>query len=310
MVKKIPIFLISGFLGSGKTTLLKEIYNRNRQRRLVYLINDFSVRDVDATRFSETDADIVSVPGGSIFCTCLVTKFVNQMREIFQRHSTSDTQFEALVIEASGTANPAVISTLLRDTKLDTSFEIHSIISVTDPIALPKLLPTLPNIRLQIAAADRIILNKIDLVTADEIKKIEARIRSINPQAHLEKTTFCKIDWNPISIPTALVNQAGSESAHPPQPKYAKFSIQNGHKLDINLLTTLIKQHPDQFYRIKGFFFDGQQRLIHLDYSISSGLQITPAAVPAEAHIEFIFDGHQADTIQSALRKFHREAFS
>jgi len=78
----IPLTLITGFLGSGKTTLLKTLNELNRESRLVFLVNDFSANGVDAALLAEEKDEIISVAGGSIFCKCLVTEFVNRLREI------------------------------------------------------------------------------------------------------------------------------------------------------------------------------------------------------------------------------------
>jgi len=299
--QRLPIYLVSGFLGSGKTTLLREIYRSNRTRCLIYLINDFSFKDVDAQLLGENDAEIIAVPGGSIFCTCLVTEFVNRMNEILKMHDEAEHPFEGVVIEASGTANPSIITGLLRDSELDKSFELRSIISVTDPVTLPKLLQTLPNIRQQIAAADRIVLNKIDLVTPEELQQVEIQIRKINETASLEKTTYCTTNWDIAGLNGFIAGSSG-ESAHPPQTEFAKFSLRSRKQLQIEKIKQLIKDYHYSIYRIKGFIPGGSGEIKYIDYSLSSGLNLTETDKKIEPHLEFIFDNSQADKIRNTIK--------
>jgi G3E family GTPase len=78
----LPICLVTGFLGTGKTTFLKNIVAHNRGRKIVYLINEFSAHDVDGAIVSAENPNVVSIPGGSIFCKCLVTEFIGQLSKL------------------------------------------------------------------------------------------------------------------------------------------------------------------------------------------------------------------------------------
>lgn len=137
----IPICLVTGFLGAGKTTFLKTITRQHLRQRLVYLVNEFSPRDIDSAIVSEVYPDVVSVPGGSIFCKCLVTQFMSHLQQIPSRFGTP----EGLVIEASGMANPGVMASMLRETRLDAQYRLARIISVIDPGSFHKLRRTLPH---------------------------------------------------------------------------------------------------------------------------------------------------------------------
>ena len=83
----IALSLVTGFLGSGKTTYLRRLVEQYRGRRLVFLVNEFSPVDVDGPVLRSAEDDVVSLPGGSIFCTCLVTQFVHTLERIPWRGS-------------------------------------------------------------------------------------------------------------------------------------------------------------------------------------------------------------------------------
>ena len=134
----IPLVLITGFLGSGKTTWLKQIARDHQDRCFVYLVNDFAAVDVDSELVKQAGDHVLSVAGGSIFCKCLVTEFISVLKTIAAGRAGMDALPEAVVIEASGMADPRVIHTMLKETGLDQHFKVARIIALADPGTLHK----------------------------------------------------------------------------------------------------------------------------------------------------------------------------
>ena len=159
----IPLILVTGFLGCGKTTLLKRLVHRHRERRFLYLVNEFNPRDLDGALLQSEGAEVVAIPGGSIFCHCLVTDFMRHLTAIHERFP----DLEAVIIEASGMANPKAIEQLLAETRMADRFALRQVVTIVDPVSFPKLRHTLPNLRAQVEAADTVILNKQDLASAE-----------------------------------------------------------------------------------------------------------------------------------------------
>ena len=140
--------------------------HRHRDRRIAYLVNEFASIDVDGGLLAgvagdEDPPDVVPIPGGSIFCKCLVTTFIDHLSALVDGHASRP--LDGVVIEASGAADPSVVQQMLSETKLDRSLSLASIVNVVDPGSFLKLIHTLPNIRAQAAAADLTILNKTDV---------------------------------------------------------------------------------------------------------------------------------------------------
>ena len=77
MPATVPVWLVVGFLGAGKTTLLRRLVKSPGGRKLAFVVNEFSDVDVDAGLVAQEGGVAVSVAGGSIFCHCKVTEFVN-----------------------------------------------------------------------------------------------------------------------------------------------------------------------------------------------------------------------------------------
>lgn len=186
MADTCPIWLVVGFLGAGKTTLLCRLAHTERGRSLVYVINEFSAVDVDAGVIEREGGKTMAVPGGSIFGGCRVNAFIDVLRKVAEGNiSNAEPAFrpEGVVIEASSMADPRSMRRLLAENRLDKYYHVAGVIAVVDPGPMMNLLLVLPNIRGQIAAADLILLNKIDLRSAQAVWKMRQKIAAINPHA-------------------------------------------------------------------------------------------------------------------------------
>ena len=270
MSAKIPLCLITGFLGCGKTTFLKHLIQENRDRRYLYLINDFSVLDVDAQLLAEGGDGIISVPGGSIFCKCLVTEFVGQLKKISELDA--DNPIEGVIIEASGMANPRVIGTMLKETRLDAEYELCTVLSVVEPNSLRKLLCTLPNIRAQIEASDAILLNKTDLYEEPELAECEASIRAINDSAPIRRTQFGDVEidlWGGVSAALEL----DGEYAKCRDPLYDTFTTEHAERLDLDQLKEELLAREEDLLRVKGYL-RSENGAVYLCYS-KAGLRVS-----------------------------------
>ncbi len=272
----IPLCLVTGFLGSGKTTLLRRIADRHRHDRIVYLVNEFSPRDIDGALFEQVEEDVVAIPGGSIFCRCLVTEFLGHLQRIPERFHREDDPVMGVVIEASGVADPRVIEQMLRETRLDAVYALASIISVVDPGSLPRLVHTLPNIRAQVEAADVVLINKIDLFTPDEVDAAEQIVRTINPAATTMRTVRCSVDLELFA--GARVRGLEGEYALCADPNYARFAIDFTEPVNADELRAELEAVRDEVYRAKGFV-PTAEGLAYLDMS-AAALTLEPASVP------------------------------
>lgn len=242
----IPLCLITGFLGSGKTTLLRHIAEQHPGRNLVFLVNEFSSADIDAQTLQTSAKDVLCIPGGSIFCTCLVSEFIRVLSSLPAQFP----EMEGVVIEASGIANPKVVEQMLQESKLDATYTLVSIIGLADPGTLPILLQTLPNIRAQIESSDIVLLNKTDLFCEKEIEHSEHEIRAIKPDIPILRTQFCTTPLDPFALqpPRGL----SGEYALCRDPNYASFAIPVKHPIDAEKLLQALAHLPS-LYRAKGF---------------------------------------------------------
>ncbi len=311
----IPIILITGFLGSGKTTLIKELYSKLANKKVCYLINEFSQLDVDGQTLKMDGQEVITVTGGSIFCQCLVTQFITQLRSI----AGNKNKWDALVIEASGISNPTTILRMLQETKLDSNYDLQTIITIIEPGTFLKLIQVLPVIRDQIKAANYIIINKIKSSKPEDIHKSLKEIKSLNSSAQINQTDFCRIDFDPLNISDASRLPVTGPIGHEPQSQFGKYSIKSSRVWNIEKLQTTVERFGADIYRVKGIIkiessspeiISGSvmnkkidnTKLIHIDYS-NSGWNIQDHNDPdAICHLDFIFNQEKSDEIRTAIR--------
>lgn len=280
----IPLALVTGFLGSGKTTFLGQIVRRYPGRKIVFLVNEFSARDVDGVMLAHETPDVVSVTGGSIFCRCLVTEFIARLQELPARFGTRAAPVEAVVVEASGIANPAVAGQMLRESGLDRQYDLTAVVAMVDPGSFGKLLHTLPNIRAQIEGASHILINKTDAYPAALIEQTEATVRGINPVVTPVRTRYGAASVELFG--TRLTGVEGGDLALCSDPNFATFSISLNQDLDLDRFRTALEAVKDDVYRIKGFIAAADRRY-YLDYS-ASGLRVEETAEQHPSELVFI----------------------
>jgi len=291
----IPICLITGFLGTGKTTLLKRIVEGNRDRKWIYLVNEFSALDVDGAIVSEENPDVVSIPGGSIFCKCLVTEFIGQMTKIHEQHLDA----EGVVIEASGMADPRVIADMLKETKLDRYFELANIISIVEPRSFRALIHTLPNIIHQVEAADLVLLNKCDLFDEEQLAGTEQAVRNIKADANLVRCVKGNVDF-PVHGNAGTHAELHGEYAKCRDPNYSAFSIELPHPIAPSAIESFILENEDAIYRVKGYI-QSLEGPVYFDYS-KAGFSIAPAKAGMAQGLAWIVKGGSEDLHSKLLR--------
>ena len=270
---RLPIWLVTGFLGAGKTTFLRKIVSANQDRRLVYLVNEFSPQDIDGLDITHEGADVISIPGGSIFCRCLVTEFIGRLKAIPRQYPG----IQGVVVEASGMADPKVVTKMLAETRLDTLYEVRQIITIIEPGSFLKLVYTLPNILTQTEAADVILVNKIDLYPESTIQEAEDRARAVSQDAWLMRTTYAETEIDILTLP-AVERISEGEYAQCRDPNFQTTTVRFFREVDLDVVRQGILRHRADIFRAKGFV-PAAGRLFRLDYS-SSDLKVSE--VPRE----------------------------
>ncbi len=191
---KIPVTVLTGYLGAGKTTLLNRILTEEHGKKYAVIVNEFGEVGIDNELVVGADEEVFEMNNGCICCT-VRGDLIRILEGLMKRKG----KFDAIIVETTGLADPApVAQTFFVDQDVQDNARLDAIVTVADAKWLSARLKDAPEAKNQIAFADVIILNKIDLVSAEELREVEARIRAINPYAKLHKTNRCAVDLDAV----------------------------------------------------------------------------------------------------------------
>jgi len=195
---KLPVTVITGFLGAGKTTLINHILTEKHGVRVCVIENEFGSVDIDTSLVKENmnvAEEIISLDNGCACCTVRgdLMKALNQLK-------TRKSEFDMVLLETTGLANPApVVATFTQNPTIANNFRVDGIVCLVDVkhvgghLAEKKADDAVNEAVCQVAFADRILLNKIDLVSKEELKVLKATISEINSFAEQYETERSKV---------------------------------------------------------------------------------------------------------------------
>ena len=190
----IPVTVITGFLGAGKTTLLNRILTEHHGKRIAVIENEFGEIGIDHQLVIQSDEEIFELNNGCICCR-VRGDLIRILAKLRQRRD----KFDFVLIETTGMADPGpVAQTFFSDEEVKEAFKLDGIVTVVDAKHVVLHFDDQREVREQIGFADVILLNKTDLVSAQELADVEARIRRMNPMAKLYPTKNSEIDLGKV----------------------------------------------------------------------------------------------------------------
>jgi G3E family GTPase len=185
-----PVTVLTGYLGAGKTTLLNRILTEPHGRKYAVIVNEFGEVGIDNDLIVESDEDVFEMNNGCICCT-VRGDLIRIIESLMRRRD----RFDGILIETTGLADPApVAQTFFVDEDVRSKTRLDSITTVVDAKHLLGEIDRAHEAQEQLAFADTIILNKIDLVNEVELAAVEERIRRINPVASIIRSERCDVD--------------------------------------------------------------------------------------------------------------------
>ena len=191
---QIPVTVLTGYLGAGKTTLLNRILTEPHGKKYAVIVNEFGEIGIDNDLVVDTDEEVFEMNNGCICCT-VRGDLIRILDGLMKRKG----KFDAIIVETTGLADPApVAQTFFMDQDVSDKTKLDAVVTVADAKWLTDRLKDAPEAKNQIAFADVIILNKIDLVSPEELAEVEGRIRAINPYAMLHKTERASVDISQV----------------------------------------------------------------------------------------------------------------
>ncbi|KAH6782010.1 plastid transcriptionally active 17 [Perilla frutescens var. hirtella] len=275
---RIPATIITGFLGSGKTTLLNHILTADHGKRIAVIENEFGEVDIDGSLVAAKAAgveDIIMLNNGCLCCTVRG----DLVRMISELVSKKKGKFDHIVIETTGLANPApIIQTFYAEDQIFNDVKLDGVVTLVDAkhagihLNEVKAEGVVNEAVEQIAYADRIIVNKTDLVREPEVASLVERIKGINRMAQLKGTQYGQVDLDYVlgiggfdlessAFPTNFLNAIAEHHDHHSHdhshdPGVSSVSIVCEGTLDLEKanmwLGNLLLDRSDDIYRMKG----------------------------------------------------------
>ena len=189
MIPRIPLTLLTGYLGAGKTTLLNAMLRDASAGRIAVVVNEFGDVGLDHDLIVETTEETVLLSSGCMCCT-VRGDLVQALEGLIEKRSAGKLDFDRIVIETTGLADPApILHTLIVTPSLGAALRLDGVVTVCDAALGPRTLDAGFESVQQVSMADVLVLSKTDLVTPAEATAFRARLAALAPGARIVTAT-------------------------------------------------------------------------------------------------------------------------
>ena len=268
MVQKrnIPLVLVTGFLGSGKTTLVKYLLeNMDPGLSIGIVQNEYAAANIDTFELQSVDRkfEVLEVNNGSVFCVCLLGSFIDSLAEFTDQYNP-----DLVIIEASGLSDPIAIAEILQHEKMVARVYLSAVWCIIDGQNYHKVSKMNTRVERQIMIADRIILNKSDLIEGNPDALLPV-LKELNSDAGITTCTYCQIPINlvlePVNEPLALLKETEHRQYEPGgRVDISTVVLRTSRPIDRKGLDAFISEVESKLVRLKGFVLLSDKKVIRI----------------------------------------------
>lgn len=300
IMKNVEINILSGFLGSGKTTLLQKILEKEQRgrKKVAVVMNEIGQVSIDSDSVPK-NTPLKELLNGCVCCT-LSDQLEVQISELLNQY-----YLDAIYIETTGIAHPIEVLDSCLSPLLAEKVRIHSIITLLDAACWMERkelkIPLQKLIAEQVKHADMIVLNKIDCISRNSLKRIKEELLSMNPRGKIIPAEFASIDIGTIKN-LQKKERVEHEKIHAVQHLHMKTYVHTFlHPISEKLFRDFLRTMPDTIYRIKGYIrFTGNPDTLLFQYAYGMPFH-TKSGLKMNNTLVFIGDDLDHDNLQETL---------
>lgn len=254
--RQIPVAIVSGHLGAGKTSLINSLLAQAGGLKIGVIVNDFGKLNIDVMLVEQSTEELIALSNGCICCS-----LSNELDDSLNQLAHANSQLDLILIEASGVSNPLQMTELLFNSE-NQFIRLLDLIYVIDGVNFETLWRNKPDlIRTHLGGSKLILINKVDLLSPDQLLTIETKVREQNPRATILKTVNCRFNPEILLDLPAITQLKLGQTPRQHLADYVSVTFRERQPLDPLATTKLLNNLPSGVYRLKGWMHFGKKSL-------------------------------------------------